>query len=532
MIVSSSLCYEQTTAKKINQPPLDGRIVFAPLASGNTYMINEAGQITNTWTSTYLPGLSVYYLPGDSILRSILVSGGGGLGGQGGGVQKISSDGTINWEFIYANETHWAHHDITPLPNGNVLLLSREIKSYDQVLNAGRNSSYAWELYPESIVEVHPTSPTSGEIVWEWHVWNHIIQEYDPTKDNYGIISDHPELIDINYAYGFASDWLHANSLDYNERLDQILINVRNFNEIWVIDHSTTSEEAMSHSGGFYGKGGDILYRWGNPESYGRGDSTEKKLFLQHDANWVKDGYQGSGNILVFNNGIGRGYSSVDEINPPIDSLGNYIISQGEAYAPSVPIWSYTSDGFYAFHLSGAERLPNGNTLILNGEKGEFIIVNHDKQILWSYDYFIPPPVGVIFTPCFVPNNPPLFPDLDTDGSLLWNDIKPGATVIGSFTVRNIGVGLMNWIVDTSSLTWGEWNVIPSTGYNYPGSPTTVTVTVVVPSEENTEYEGYLKVQNIDNPMDYELVPVILSTSYSIENQMFFYKNHLNQNYI
>jgi len=485
----------------------DGSIVFAPLASGTTYMINEAGEVTHTWESNYLPGLAAYWLPGNSIIRSILVPGGGDMGGQGGGVQIIASDGTLVWEFIYANETHWSHHDVALLPNGNVLILARELKSSNQVVNAGRDTSYDWQLFPELIIEVHPTGPTSGEIVWEWHVWDHLVQDFDQTKENYGEVSD-PRLVNINYAIGFGSDWLHANSLDYNERLDQILLGVRDFNEIWVIDHSTTSEQSAGHSGGLYGKGGDLLYRWGNPQAYDQGLPSDRVFYLQHDARWVKDGYPGSGNIMVFNNGWGRGSkldsSSVDELTPPIDGDGNYIISQGQPYGPTELTWSYTSDNFFAFHLSGAERLPNGNTLILQGEKGEFFVVNPNKEIIWTYDS-----IPLIFNPCFVPSS--TSPDLDTEGSLQWNRIKPGETVLGSFQVRNIGKGRVNWTIN-NTISWGNWSIVPSSGYNYQNI-TTVTVTLIVPEEQNSEFEGYIRVLNMDNPMDFELVPVILSTA-------------------
>ena len=85
--------------------------------------------------------------------------------------------------------------------------------------------------------------------------------------------------MDINYLGNQptgVADWMHANAVDYNEDLDQIMISAREFNEVWIIDHSTSTAEAASHSGGMYGKGGDLLYRWGNPEAYGRGDSTDR----------------------------------------------------------------------------------------------------------------------------------------------------------------------------------------------------------------------------------------------------------------
>ncbi len=76
---------------------------------------------------------------------------------------------------------------------------------------------------PDHIIEVQPTGPTSGTIVWEWHVWDHLIQDYDSSKANYGVVGDHPELVDINYVTSTQQDWMHTNSIDYNEKFDQIL---------------------------------------------------------------------------------------------------------------------------------------------------------------------------------------------------------------------------------------------------------------------------------------------------------------------
>jgi len=54
-------------------------------------------------------------------------------------------------------------------------------------------------------------------------VWGHLIQDYDPLKENYGVVMDHPELIDINFVSQHTimiSDWTHVSSVDYNENLD------------------------------------------------------------------------------------------------------------------------------------------------------------------------------------------------------------------------------------------------------------------------------------------------------------------------
>ena len=213
---------------------------------------------------------------------------------------------------------------------------------------------------------------------------------------NYGVVTDHPELIDLNYSTGGRpgnADWNHINSIDYNEELDQILLSVRGNSEIWVIDHSTITAQAAGHTGGNSGRGGDLLYRWGNPQAYDAGNGADQQLFVQHDAQWIPSGYPGEGNILVFNNGTGRpdgNYSSVDEIIPPLDGSGNYTLGAGSAYRPVGPIWAYVADTpahFYAERISGAQRLPSGNTLICDGPSGLFFEVTPEGETVWGYDY-------------------------------------------------------------------------------------------------------------------------------------------------
>jgi hypothetical protein len=316
----------------------------------------------------------VYWFDDGSILRTMHLANWGG--GSGGGIQKISWDGIILWDYRYYTSTILSHHDIEPLPNGNVLMIAWETKTRTEAINARRNPSQVGNtLRPDHIVEVMPTGPTSGDIVWEWHAWDHLIQDYDPTKDNYGVVADHPELIDINFGTSNA-DLLHCNSIDYNADFDQIVISCLNFDEIWVIDHSTTTTQAAGHTGGNSGMGGDLLYRWGNPRTYRRGTYSDQKLFNQHDTGWIKTSCPGEGNILIFNNGVNRPagrYSSVDEIVPPVDDNGFYYLAPGAAYGPDAPLWSYTANpptSFYANYISGCERLKSGNTLICDGPAG------------------------------------------------------------------------------------------------------------------------------------------------------------------
>jgi hypothetical protein len=182
--------------------------------------------------------------------------------------------------------------------------------------------------------------------------------------------------------------WNHVNGIDYNAQLDQVMLSVRGNSELFVIDHSTTTVQSASHAGGAHGKGGDILYRWGYAQQYGRGTAAERKLYQQHHTHWIEPGLPGAGNILIFNNGIGRSYSSVDEVAPPVDGSGNYTLAAGAAYGPNAATWSYVGtppSSFYSAEISGAQRLPNGNTLITSGFTGKLFEVTTAGETVWQY---------------------------------------------------------------------------------------------------------------------------------------------------
>ncbi len=322
--------------------PFEGYTLLAPLQSNTTYLIDNDGEVTHTWESNYPTGSAAYLLENGNLLRCASLgpdaSAAFEKGGAGGRVEEIAPDGTVVWEFEYAGDRHLLHHDIKPMPNGNVLMIAWEKKTAGEALAAGCDPSLLKddELWPDHIIEVEPDGSGGGNIVWEWHVWDHLVQDYDPARANYGAIESHPELINLNYsAIHGGADMTHMNSVDYNQELDQVLLSVPRFCEVWVIDHSTTTKEAACGKGGDSGKGGDLLYRWGNPKTYRAG--SEQELYSQHDAQWIDDGNQGAGNILLFNNGNGRPdgeYSTVDEIAPPVDGDGNYSLAPGSAYAP------------------------------------------------------------------------------------------------------------------------------------------------------------------------------------------------------
>jgi hypothetical protein len=393
------------TTASTDSPATDYNL-FAPLASKQTYLIDDDGDTVHTWNSDYRPGNAVYLLEDGDLLRTGKLPDDtpfADTGGVGGTVQRIQPDGTISWEYEHASSTYQLHHDVEILPNGNLLMIAWELKTQAEAISAGRDPSLLsdGELWPDHVIEV---APNDNSIVWEWRAWDHLVQDYDETKPNYGVVGDHPELIDLNYVspgpQSGGADWNHTNSIDYNAELDQILLSVRNFSEIWIIDHSTTTAQAASHSGGNSGHGGDLLYRWGNPQAYDAGSAADQQLFVQHDAQWIESGSPGAGHILVFNNGQGRSdgdYSSVDEIVPPLDGSGAYTLS-GSVYGPAAPTWSYTAPtptDFYAANISGAQRLPDGNTLVCDGPSGYFFEVTDAGQTVWSYQYSGDP--GAVF---------------------------------------------------------------------------------------------------------------------------------------
>jgi len=370
------------TGLLLNEPgAFEGYTLFSPAYQNYAYLIDNHGRLAHTWPSV------------DRLAR--LLDNGNVLSS---GNMESDPDGNIVWEFRFPQ-----HHDLLKLPNGNVLILSRDFRSREEAIALGANpDSLACSpsrVLGARIVEARPTGPESAEIVWEWSVFDHLVQDFDHEKPNYGVVADHPERIDLNYALadalckGDGARWMHANALDYHPELDQIMITVRHFSEIWIIDHSASAEEAAGSAGGNAGKGGDLLYRWGNPRAHRAGTPADQRLFFPHAGHWIPEGSPGAGNVLVFNNGgsevpgFKRGYSSVDEFVLPHDGY-NYRLGAGSAYGPTELAWTYVADppeAFYAYKESGAQRLPNGNTLITDGPAARIFEVTREGKTVWDF---------------------------------------------------------------------------------------------------------------------------------------------------
>jgi hypothetical protein len=413
-----------------------GYTLFAPLQSGSTFLVDLDGEVVHEWKTEFGPGNAVYLLPNANLLRCVRVEDnapfrGGGIGGR---LQELAPDGSVVWDYSLATEGYHHHHDVEPLPNGNVLAIVWERLCPERAAELGRDPLWVegdgW--WVDAVLEIEPVRPDGGKIVWRWSSADHLIQDFSEEAAGFGEVPLHPERIDVNAdhrdrppetlaqkkareemerkmrALGYVggddddedkdarpqggrggSDWMHTNSIDYHEGLDLIVLSVRSLDEIWVIDHSTSTEEAAGTTGGDFSHGGDLLYRWGNPRTYGI--QSAQQLFGQHDATWV-EGPNGAPRIMVFNNGSGRpgdvSFSSVIELELPFDPESGFERVSGQAFAPAGPAWVYTApekSDFFSSFISGAQRLASGNTLIASGSKGRVFEVTREGEIVWEY---------------------------------------------------------------------------------------------------------------------------------------------------
>jgi hypothetical protein len=325
--------------------------------SGNKcYLKDMNNKVIHTWTTTYQIASHAYLLRDSSVLFPCNDNTNFGDGTwsevntlTSGRFQIIKWDGTIVWNFPYHGFTYMPHHDAYPYYYTNDI---KELPSIFAIVA----TKEADNTIAEKIVEIKPIGLETATIKWEWRAYDH------RTDDG----SDKPELLDINKGGGKGKEWLHANHVRYNPMFDQILLCLKSMNEFIIIDHSTTTLQAASHWGGRYGKGGDILYRWGNPLNYGY--SGAQQLFGQHAACWIppsmpgtRKHLPGAGHVLAINNDKSNG---VEMIIP--NNNGVYSRLSNTAFGPSAPLWHIDLPAM-GTNEGSIQRLPNGNTLICNG---------------------------------------------------------------------------------------------------------------------------------------------------------------------
>ena len=355
-----------------NPGATDGYVLIAPQDSKSVYLIDNDGNVVNEWKSEY-NNFYAELLPNGNMVKHARIPDAkpGVFGGTSGLVEEFDWNGKKVWEYkMYTPGKEVSHHTFEVKPNGNMLLLGWEYKSYDDAVAKGMDPNFGGRclfkdgiklgkehvdgIWPDFIREVDH----NGNTVWEWHVWDHIGTGPDQIDINKFI----PPVMSRAYA---GPDWTHFNGVAYNPRTDQICVTSRNLAEVYVIDKKT----------------GKITYRWGNPANYGAGkapagysDDGDQQLFGPHAPDWTADD-----TITILDNGNNRpsgNYTRGVEIDPKTDKVV-WFWGPGAVGAPG--------GNFYSAYQCGAQKQANGNWMITTTNNGHVVEVTPDKNIVWEY---------------------------------------------------------------------------------------------------------------------------------------------------
>jgi len=351
--------------------------------SGGTHLIDNCGYEVHSWPQIRDRDISyhVKLLPNGNILYQ-----------DNREMYEMDWEGDIIYSFRAPSGLIF-EYEVIKKENGNYLCLGRESMSNSEFRDMGYNLSLGSPDVIDVVVEI---DPTQDSIIWDWHLADHVIQERDSTLNNYGVIKENPQLLNLDaistYDWTFYESFM-INGMGYNDELEMIALSVRKMSEVIFIDNSTTAEESTDHSGGRYGKGGDVIFRWGNPQNYGYGTQDDQILYYQHNPIWVHYG-EYKNQVSVFNNGLDRPvdyYSSIDifQVNP--DENGNFPFDEELGFLPINASYSYNNlDHEYEVLLvsdytSGAQMLENGNLFITEGRSGRLFEVTPAGDMVWEY---------------------------------------------------------------------------------------------------------------------------------------------------
>ncbi len=325
----------------------DGYTLYTVGPTYETFLIDNDYNVVNSWSIDVKPASMPYLMPDSTLIYpcrqdNLVLSPTAAAGGR---IIRCDWDGNVIWDWTCSSQ-YQLHHDIEPTDDGTILAIAQED------IDGFR---------PDVVLEILPVGSDDAEIVWTWRVFDHMSNDlYNPYTFYSEVGLETPSISD--------SDWNHFNAISLNDS-NEILLCSRNWNEIYVI-----------------GRGGDsdILYRWGNPFNYGRGDRSDQILNAPHGVNQIRDNFLGGGNIILFNNNAlpqGQiGSSQALEITPP----SNYEIDSSEPFGPSEPS-VVIEDNFYSPKQSGAYKLKNGNTFVSVSLSGRMIEFSPEGEIVWEH---------------------------------------------------------------------------------------------------------------------------------------------------
>lgn len=300
-----------------------GYTLLAPLEGTGVYLLDMQGDIVHRWQLPSRPGDYGYLLDDGNLLAGVRTAEGPvSFAGKGGAIVEMDWEGNILWEHV--EDT--LHHDFCRMDNGNTMLLGWELVPPDvagRVRGGKADTEGKRDLWSDYLREVTP----DGQTAWLWHAYEHL----DPETD--AICPIH-----------LRDEWTHANTCrvlpDGN-----VLISFRLLDTVAVVDK----------------RSGKFSWKWGRDQ-----------LGHPHDPNLLDNG-----NILIFDNGwhaITAPFpgSRIVEVDPRTNEI------QWEY--KTMPRWE-----FFSAFISGAQRLPNGNTLICEGMTGRLFEITHGGEVVWEY---------------------------------------------------------------------------------------------------------------------------------------------------
>jgi hypothetical protein len=219
-----------------------------------------------------------------------------------------------------------AHHDIALLPEG-VLVLTRGPAELTVRGHRLRILDDYIELLSSEGERVRriPVSRLFGE-----RLSDETIAEIELILKETPLAVPEPET---------ALDVFHTNAIEMLAD-GRLLVGVRNLDLVAIVDLESES----------------VVWEWGPGE-----------LDRPHEPTMLANGH-----LLIFDNGMHRGYSRVVEVDT----------------ATSQIVWEY-SEGpggdFYTRIRGGVQQLPNGNVLVTESDRGRVFEVTREKQIVWEY---------------------------------------------------------------------------------------------------------------------------------------------------
>ena len=174
----------------------EGYTLFTPETNNHVYLIDNCGEKINEWLFNEPPGLTCYLLENGTLLRA------------GKRALEIRDwDNNVIWRYEMQANGIKQHHDIAPLPNGHILLVVRDTYSETEIIAQGKNPlKVTGSIDLDKIIEIKPIGSNAAEIVWEWKFIDHLIQDFDATKNNYGTVAAHPEA--MGKSYGVQAGWI------------------------------------------------------------------------------------------------------------------------------------------------------------------------------------------------------------------------------------------------------------------------------------------------------------------------------------